>query len=114
MKIDRLLGIITVLLQNEKVTAPYLAEKFEVSRRTINSCLLYTSQLIKTVYLKTQKQISCGKKPGQTDPVSYTHLDVYKRQAYKQLTSCKVRSYTGRSLHYPYLSSKSLSQGSYS
>ena len=36
MKIDRLLGIITVLLQNEKVTAPYLAEKFEVSRRTIN------------------------------------------------------------------------------
>ncbi|MFZ2537605.1 MAG: YafY family protein [Oscillospiraceae bacterium] len=25
-----------ILLQNEKVTAPYLAEKFEVSRRTIN------------------------------------------------------------------------------
>lgn len=36
MKIDRLIGIITVLLQNEKVTAPWLAEKFEVSRRTIN------------------------------------------------------------------------------
>jgi len=36
VKIDRLLGIITTLLQNEKVTAPYLAEKFEVSRRTIN------------------------------------------------------------------------------
>lgn len=36
MKIDRLIGIITVLLQKEKVTAPYLAEKFEVSRRTIN------------------------------------------------------------------------------
>jgi len=36
MKIDRLIGIITVLLQNVKVTAPYLAEKFEVSRRTIN------------------------------------------------------------------------------
>lgn len=36
MKIDRLIGIITILLQNEKVTAPYLAEKFEVSRRTIN------------------------------------------------------------------------------
>ena len=36
MKIDRLLGIVTTLLQNEKVTAPYLAEKFEVSRRTIN------------------------------------------------------------------------------
>lgn len=36
MKIDRLLNIITILLQNEKVTAPYLAEKFEVSRRTIS------------------------------------------------------------------------------
>ncbi|NNJ31666.1 helix-turn-helix transcriptional regulator [Lacrimispora defluvii] len=36
MKIDRLMGIISILLQKEKVTAPYLAEKFEVSRRTIN------------------------------------------------------------------------------
>lgn len=35
MKIDRLLGIITTLQQKEKVTAPELAEKFEVSRRTI-------------------------------------------------------------------------------
>lgn len=36
MKIDRLIGILSILLQNDKVTAPYLAEKFEVSRRTIN------------------------------------------------------------------------------
>lgn len=36
MKLDRLLGILTTLLKNDKVTAPYLAEKFEVSRRTIN------------------------------------------------------------------------------
>ena len=36
MKIDRLLGIVMILLQKDKVTAPYLAEKFEVSRRTIN------------------------------------------------------------------------------
>lgn len=36
MKIGRLIGIITVLLQKEKVTAPYLAERFEVSKRTIN------------------------------------------------------------------------------
>ena len=36
MKLDRLLGILTVLLQNERVTAPHLAEKFEVNRRTIN------------------------------------------------------------------------------
>ena len=36
MKIDRLIGILSILLQKEKVTAPWLAEKFEVSRRTIN------------------------------------------------------------------------------
>ena len=36
MKIDRLIGILSVLLQEEKVTAPELADKFEVSRRTIN------------------------------------------------------------------------------
>lgn len=35
MKIDRLLGILTVLLQNDRITAPELAEKFEVNRRTI-------------------------------------------------------------------------------
>jgi len=35
MKLDRLLGILTVLLQRDRVTAPYLAEKFEVNRRTI-------------------------------------------------------------------------------
>lgn len=35
MKIDRLMGVLTVLLQNDSVTAPYLAEKFEVSRRTV-------------------------------------------------------------------------------
>ncbi len=35
MKLDRLLGILTVLLRNETVTAPYLADKFEVTRRTI-------------------------------------------------------------------------------
>ena len=36
MKIDRQIGILSVLLQRETVTALYLAEKFEVSRRTIN------------------------------------------------------------------------------
>lgn len=35
MKIDRLIGIITILLQNEKVTTSQLAERFEVSCRTI-------------------------------------------------------------------------------
>lgn len=36
MRIDRLIGILTILLQKEQVTAPELAEQFEVSRRTIN------------------------------------------------------------------------------
>lgn len=36
MKIDRLIGILSILLQKEEVTAPYLAEHFEVSRRTIS------------------------------------------------------------------------------
>lgn len=36
MKIDRLIGILSVLLQQDKTTAPELAARFEVSRRTIN------------------------------------------------------------------------------
>lgn len=36
MRIDRLIGILSILLQKEKVTAPELAEQFEVNRRTIN------------------------------------------------------------------------------
>jgi predicted DNA-binding transcriptional regulator YafY len=35
MKLDRLIGILTILLQTEKTTAPALARRFEVSRRTI-------------------------------------------------------------------------------
>ena len=36
MKIDRMIGILSVLLQKGKITAPELAKMFEVSRRTIN------------------------------------------------------------------------------
>lgn len=36
MKIDRLIGILSLLLQKDTVTAPDLAAHFEVSRRTIN------------------------------------------------------------------------------
>lgn len=36
MKIDCLIGILSILLQKEEVTAPYLAQQFEVSRRTIS------------------------------------------------------------------------------
>ena len=35
MKIDRLIGILSILLQKDKITSAELAEKFEVSRRTI-------------------------------------------------------------------------------
>ena len=36
VKIDRLIGILSILLQEEKTTAPELADRFEVSRRTIS------------------------------------------------------------------------------
>lgn len=36
MKIDRLIGILTIIQQKKQVTAPYLAERFQVSRRTIS------------------------------------------------------------------------------
>lgn len=36
MKIDRLIGILSILLQKDTISAPDLAKKFEVSRRTIN------------------------------------------------------------------------------
>lgn len=36
MRIERLIGILSILLQKDTVTAPELAECFEVSRRTIN------------------------------------------------------------------------------
>lgn len=35
VKLERLIGILSILLQRDKVTAPFLAETFEVSRRTI-------------------------------------------------------------------------------
>lgn len=35
MKTDRLIGILSILLQRDRVSAPELAEHFEVSRRTI-------------------------------------------------------------------------------
>ncbi len=35
MKLDRMLGILTLLLQKERITAPELARRFEVNRRTI-------------------------------------------------------------------------------
>ena len=45
MKQDRLIGIINTLQQKGRVTAPYLAEKFEVSGRTINRSGLLTEKM---------------------------------------------------------------------
>ena len=53
MKIDRLIGILSVLLQKSEVTAPYLAEQFEVSRRTISRDI-EDDEGGKVVYLKNQ------------------------------------------------------------
>ena len=41
MKVDRLVGILALLLQKDAMTAPELAEHFEVSRRTINRDIEY-------------------------------------------------------------------------
>ena len=49
MKIDRLLGIMMILLQQEKVTAPQLAQRFEVSRRTINRDIEALCQATKVI-----------------------------------------------------------------
>jgi predicted DNA-binding transcriptional regulator YafY len=35
MKLERMLGILNILLQNDRVTAPELAVRLEVNRRTI-------------------------------------------------------------------------------
>jgi predicted DNA-binding transcriptional regulator YafY len=35
MKIDQLIGVLSILLQKREMTASELAEKFEVSKRTI-------------------------------------------------------------------------------
>ena len=60
MKIDRLIGILSVLLQEEKTTAPELAERFEVSKRTINRdiedlCKAGMVQEMTTVYKETEQ-----------------------------------------------------------
>ena len=52
MKIDRQLGILSILLQKESVTAPYLSEMFEVSRRTINRDIEEFQLLMDTKLIK--------------------------------------------------------------
>ena len=46
MKTDRLIGILSVLLQEERTTVPELAYRFEVSRRTINRDIEQTDRHI--------------------------------------------------------------------
>ena len=77
MKIDRLIGILAILLQQDKVTAPYLAEKFEVSRRTINRDIEAICKagipLVTTQGQNGGISIMDGYRVDRT-PVSYTHL----------------------------------------
>ena len=65
MKPDRLIGILSILLQREKVTAPELAEQFEVSHRTVH-------RDIETLCLSPQPR-----ELAAASPVSYTHLVHY-------------------------------------
>ena len=44
MKIDRLIGILSVLLQQEMITAPELAEKFEVSEEPSTEILKHSAR----------------------------------------------------------------------
>ncbi len=58
MKLDRILGILTVLLQSERVTASALAKKFEVRRavRSTGSMARLANFQLK-VGVNVQKQI---------------------------------------------------------
>ena len=63
MKIDRLIGILAILLQKDTVTAPYLATQFEVSRRTIN----------RDIEALCKAGIPIVTKPGQGGGISIMH-----------------------------------------
>lgn len=79
MKIDRLIGILSVLLQQEKVTAPYLAQKFEVSRRTINRDI---EDLCKAgIPVMTQQGINGGISIMEGYKIDRTLLTSYDLQA---------------------------------
>ena len=54
MKIDRQLGILSILLQTESVTTPYLSDMFEVSRRTINRMQILQINRIQILQIKIQ------------------------------------------------------------
>ena len=58
MKIDRLIGILSILLQKENVTAPDLAKHFEVSRRTINRDIDALCQA--GIPIVTKQGVNCG------------------------------------------------------
>lgn len=60
MKLERMIGILSILLQQDKVTAPYLAEIFEVSRRTIN----------RDIEALTMAGIPIATAPGQNGGIS--------------------------------------------
>ena len=62
MKIDRLIGILSILLQEEKTTAPELAEKFEDTTLLEGSVLLTTQNLLHPTVLKPNEQFVYNKR----------------------------------------------------
>lgn len=53
MKIDRLIGILSILFQRDKVTSQELAEKFEVSR---DSTVIPRSHSMRTLLMKSMRR----------------------------------------------------------
>ncbi len=72
MKLYRLIGIIETLLQRDNVTAPYLAEKFEVSRRTINRDI--EELCIAGIPIETRQGIGGGISISENYKISRTML----------------------------------------
>ncbi len=70
MKIHRLIGIITTLQQKKTVTAPYLAEKFEVSRRTIGTSRTSARQAFPWSLPREQAAASLSWKASLWTPLS--------------------------------------------
>ena len=78
MKIDRLIGILSVLLQQEMITAPELAEKFEVSRRTINRDI---EALCKAgILIRTMQGVGGGIRIMEGFSMDRTLQNSYKKQ----------------------------------
>ena len=63
MKLDRLIGIFSILLQGNKVTMPYLAETFEVSRPRLLALKYYKKVCF---FARGQEKQICQKSRAKT------------------------------------------------